>query len=148
MRNSLLSVLAGALTFWSVQAPAQDADTVAQHTLGELLDAGGNRLTKAEVIDAVSGATITVPTKNGGERSVNYGPDGTIGGSGRMLKGSPYSLSGTWNVKDTGEWCTELRTPNQPQSRCAFLFKKVNEYYLSDSDSDRSALVHKRTIKK
>ena len=29
MRNSLLSVLAGALTFWSVQAPAQDAETIA-----------------------------------------------------------------------------------------------------------------------
>jgi hypothetical protein len=120
----------------------------AQSTLGELVDAGGKQMTKAEVMATVTGATISGPTKVGGEGRYDYGADGSMIGAGKNPQGRPYSLSGKWYVDDSGKWCADFRTPGGPGSSCAYLFKKGDQYYVSDSDSDRSTPVLKRTINK
>lgn len=124
------------------------ASAVAQGTLGELLDAGTKPMTKAEVMAAVSGKTITGPTRAGGQSRYDYRADGSMVGAGTGRQGRPFSLSGKWYVDEGGKWCADFRTPGGPGSNCSFLFKNGDDYFVSDSDSDRSAPVYKRTIAK
>jgi hypothetical protein len=122
----------------------------AQATLGELLDAGGKKLTKDEVTSTVSGKTVTGMNTLGGEMRVDYNADGAMMGSGKnpQGRGREYPISGKWWVDETGKWCTDFRTPAGPNSTCSYLFKNGDEYFLSGSPSDRSVRVVKRTISK
>lgn len=122
----------------------------AQATLGELLDAGGKKLTKDEVTSTVSGKTVTGMNTLGGETRIDYQADGAMMGSGKnpQGRGREYPISGKWWVEENGKWCTDFRTPGGPNSTCGYLFKNGDEYFVSGSPSDRSARVVKRIIGK
>lgn len=135
-----------AVAAWSL---VNAASAVAQNTLGELLDAGGKPLTKADVTAAVSGRTISGALRAGGEFRNDYRADGSVAGAGTTSEGRPYSLSGKWSVDDSGKLCADLRTARgNTTSACFFLFKNGDEYFVSDSASNRNALVNKRAITK
>jgi len=126
---------------------------LAQSTLGELFDSGAKKLSKDEVLSAVSGNTISGPSKSGGEFHADYKSDGSYTGYRKGYTGSPQPLAigefGTWTVDETGKWCTHFIYGGYKQrTNCGYLFRMGDQYYGSDSDTDRSAPVRLRTLQK
>jgi hypothetical protein len=127
----------------------------AQSTLGELLDAGGKKLSGAEVTTAVAGANMSGVNKTGNTFQADFKPDGSYGGSVQSARGRQKTggLTGTWKVDGEGRFCTEFTSSRGPTGHaeggtCVYLFKAGDTYFVSDSDTDRSAQVLKRTIAK
>jgi hypothetical protein len=128
------------------------AYALAQNNLGELIDMGGKKLSKEQVAAALSAANVSGQTRDGALFQSDYKADGTYAGSfvspQNKRNGSTY---GQWTVDDTGKVCIDgsIRLYQvQPQKSCLFYFKNGDQYYISPSDSDRSAFVAKREIKK
>ena len=128
------------------------ASALAQNNLGELFDMGGKKLSKQELVAALSGANLSGETSAGSVFQSDYKADGTYSGSftapQTKRNGTTY---GTWTVDDTGKVCIDgtIRLYEvQSQKACVFYFKNGDQYYISPSDSDRGAFVAKREIKK
>jgi hypothetical protein len=125
---------------------------VAQNSLGELFDMGGKKLSKQEAVAALSGANLSGETRDGAEFQSDYKMDGTYAGSFASPQTKRNGTTfGTWTVDDTGKVCIDgtIRVREvTPQKGCVYYFKNGDQYYISTSDSDRSASVSKRTIKK
>ena len=85
-----------------------------------------------------------------------YASTGVIQGIGSLapLGMSWQPISGEWTVDDHGRICTSMRigmgmaaTGGPLPTRCQFWFKYNEQYFFSDSDSDRRARVLSRTVK-
>jgi len=133
---------------------------VAQSNLGELLDAGAKKLSVEEFKDEVVQRVIVGPTATGGRMEVMYTNRGAIQGIGSYRDIAQMVLepvSGEWKIDDDGRICTSMRMGGGPGGtvagvvilppRCQIWFKVADQYYLSDSDSDRRTKVLRRTIK-
>jgi hypothetical protein len=123
---------------------------VAQSNLGELLDAGAQRLTvdefKAELIQRL----IAGQTPSGANLEIVYTKTGAIAGEAIIPGAGPMTLDGEWATDDSGRICTSLqfaRSARETLRRCEFWFKYKEQYFLSVSDSDRQARLVRRTIK-
>ena len=124
-----------------------------QTTLGELVDGGGKKLSKAEVVEILGGAKLSGPTKAGGTFQADFKTDGTFTGSFQSPQGKGGGMFGAWAVDETGKVCTEFTNSRSEGttgklSNCAFWYKKDSDYFISDSDSDRSAALLRRSVKK
>jgi hypothetical protein len=106
---------------------AWSASSFAQSTLGDLLDAGGKRLSKEEVR-----------------------ADGTYAGNILTAQGSPTGLIGAWVIDDTGKLCAEYTIVRygRRDKGCAFYFSVSGRFYISESDSDRNSPILERVLKK
>jgi hypothetical protein len=128
----------------------------AQSNLGTLLDAGAKKLSPEEFKEELVLRTIVGPTATGGSLEVMYANSGVIQGIGNYGAVPIAPISGEWKVDD-GRICTSMRIGVSPGGaasglvmlppRCQFWFKYNEAYFLSDSDSDRSAKVLRRTVK-
>jgi hypothetical protein len=130
-----------------------------QTNLGELLDAGGKRLSAEQFKREVVQRTVVGPTPTGAIIEIMYAANGTIHGLGPPA-GRPQSLyailpiAGEWTIDATGRICTAFQSseqhggsvPIRPMS-CQAWFKLRDQFWLSDSDSDRSAKVFPRKPK-
>jgi len=116
----------------------------AQATIGELLDAGGKQLGKAELVVLLSGASYTGVTRFGVRFTVHGKADGSYTGvSGPENK--PFS--GRWWVEDGGLYCTEVGGGRHGgESSCTTWFRKGTRYFASDADAARSAPLRKREL--
>ena len=121
---------------------------LAQTTLGELLDSGGRKLSREEVMATVGGGNFGGPTKDGGQFLANYKADGSLSGFGRSPQGNTGPVNGTWAVDDSGKMCASYSVGGRRASDCAFVYKGGLDYYVCDSDADKSAPVLKRTLKR
>ena len=126
----------------------------AQSTLGELLDAGAVKLSKQEVLATVTGANVSGP-RAGGTTEADYKADGTYSGSYEGAPGARGAAKGggffgKWTVDDSGKLCTEgSGGSGKPTASCAYYFRSGEQLYAAfGSDSDRSAVVTKRTVKR
>ena len=125
----------------------------AQNTLGELLDAGARKLSAAEFKDELVQRVLVGPMGSRGNVEVVYTTRGAVQGT--AFSPPPirhFPLSGTWNIDDQGTVCVTLRIASLNASesfpaRCQFWFKRGGEYFLADSDWDRSSVVLRRTVK-
>jgi hypothetical protein len=136
---------------------------VAQSNLGELLDAGAKSLSAEEFRAELVQRLLVGPTASGGSLEVFYTVNGIIAGTGTGPVGGPAGagglpvvpISGEWTIDDKGRVCTSMRVVANIgpgggvtlPSRCQFWFKYAEQYFFSDSDSDRRARVLRRTIK-
>ena len=149
--KTLLSLLA--LLLWASLA-------IAQNNLGALLDAGAKRLSAQEFREEVVQRMVVGPTTGGGSLEVMYANSGVIQGVGNYRDATSIfvaPISGEWRIDDDGRICTSMRIgvgPGSPVAasvillpRCQIWFKYEEQYFLSDSDSDRSARVSRRTLK-
>jgi hypothetical protein len=135
---------------------------VAQSKLGELLDVGAKKLSADEFRQELVQRVLVGPTPTGGNLEMMYAANGSVEGWGAANPTATYTaagvgLRGEWTLDGAGRTCTSLRiggvgsypggtsTPLPP--RCQFWFKYKEQYFLSDSDTDRSARVLSRTIK-
>jgi hypothetical protein len=148
---TLLSALA--LVLWAPLA-------VAQSKLGELLDAGGTRLSPEAFKEEVVQRVIVGPTATGGTLELMYAANGMVQGRGSSTglfgaSGVPMApINGEWTIGDNGRICTSMQIGGGTGMaavtllpRCQFWFKYAGQYFFSDSDSDRGARVLRRTLK-
>ncbi len=127
----------------------------AQSNLGELLDGGAKKLSVEEFKQEVVQHELVGPTASGGNLEVMYAPTGAIAGRGsNVYTPALVTIDGEWTTDDNGRVCTSMRIGGgdfKPgvmlPPRCQFWFKYKQQYFLSDSDSDRSARVLRRTVK-
>lgn len=98
---------------------------------------------------------IVGPTASGGNLEVMYANSGTVQGIGSYvaLALAAAPISGEWKIGDDGTICTSMRIGGAGGGggllppRCQFWFKYADQYFLSDSDSDRMTKVLRRTVK-
>ena len=72
-----------ALINWAALSVLTSTGALAQTTVGELLDLGGKKLSKEEVVTALSGVELSGPTKKGGIFHIDYRADGSYSGNDR-----------------------------------------------------------------
>jgi hypothetical protein len=132
---------------------------VAQSNLGDLLDAGGKRLSAEDFKRELVQRVLVGPTPLGSELEIVYAPTGSIQGIGGNPLDTPGSfrrtmpVSGEWKLGDGERICSQMQItpttgmPTTLAARCQFWFKLGDVYFVSDSDFDRRATILKRTIK-
>jgi hypothetical protein len=132
-----------ALLLWATLAAGQSS-------VGELLDAGARRLSAEEFQRELVGRTVAGPISDVSEVELVYMVNGRVLGSGqgrgtRLIMGP---VEGSWTVGETGSICSTMTVGMVVMpKRCQFWFKLGDAYFISDSDSDRSARVLRRTVK-
>jgi hypothetical protein len=128
----------------------------AQNNLGELLDAGAKKLSVAEFKEELVQRVLVGPTPGGGSLELMYAQTGSIQGLGKYRSennlGAGAPVSGEWTTDDNGRICTTLRVGLYGQGslmppRCQFWFRYRDQYFISDSDTDRSIKIIARTLK-
>ena len=131
--------------------------TFAQTNVGQLLDNGAMKLSPADFKEQIVGRYLTGPGRAGsGNLEVVYLEGGLIRGSGNQSPfggalggGSGYVIEGTWATDERDRICQTMRTGSVVLApRCQYWFRQADKYFYADSDSDRSALVTIRTVKK
>jgi len=137
-------VLIGSILFAGLASTA----ALAQDTLGDLLNSGGRKLSKEEVKATLGGSNFSGPTSGGGQFAADYKADGSLSGITGNPKGSSGPLIGTWTVDDSGKLCASYSVGGRRAADCAYVFKGGIDYYVCSSDSDKSAAVFKRTLRR
>jgi len=132
--------------------------SVAQNNLGELLDAGAKRLSADEFRQEVVQQPMQGPTIAGsGTMEVMFTTSGLVQGRSTpayIARPVMVGFQGEWTFGDDGTVCTTMRLGGGSSTavvfprRCQFWFKLGDQYFFSDSDTDRSARVFSRTIVK
>ena len=128
----------------------------AQKNLGELLEAGGKKLSPEEFKEELVQRVIVGPTAAGGTLELMYTDKGTVQGRGTspLYPGiNTAQFIGEWKVDDSGRVCTSIAGTGSLAAvglpfRCQFWFKLKEQYFLSDSDTDRAMRVLQRTVKR
>jgi hypothetical protein len=121
-------------------------------TVGEILDRGGQRLTKEEVIKLVTGATvsgISMTNYPDYKTEYTYKSDGSMGGSSSRIAGRGFNtVNGRWSVNDDGQLCTDRATSSgRSDVYCDHYFSLGGKYYASRT-ADKAALGVEREIKR
>lgn len=135
----------------------------AQENLGALLDAGARKLSAEEFQQEVVQRALVGPSATGGSIEVTYTGNGIVQGIGTPPNHSQtrswvhsVQISGLWTIDASERVCTSMRIftaggggafGSYLPPRCQFWLKLSDKYFLSDSDSDRSAKVLIRTLK-
>jgi hypothetical protein len=126
----------------------------AQSNLGELLDANAKQLSAEDFKREVVQHMIVGPTPLGSPLEIMYASNGAIAGRGDNPMDAPGALrgsipvSGDWKVGENGRICTSMRigTTLLP-ARCQVWFRIGQDFFVSDSDTDRRAIVLRRSMK-
>jgi hypothetical protein len=120
-------------------------------TVGEILDKGGQQLTKDEAIKLVTGATISGISMNSPDfkTEYTYKSDGSMSGGALRTSGpGSTSVNGRWRVNDDGQLCTDRTTSSgRNDVYCDHYFSLGGKYYGSRS-TDKGALAVEREIKR
>jgi hypothetical protein len=129
----------------------------AQKTLGELLDAGARKLSAAEFKEELVQRLLVGPTGPGGSLEIMYASSGKVQGYARFARGvsGGAPISGTWQMGDQDAVCISFTVVSNFGAagaanllpRCQFWFKLGEQYFLADSDWDRSSAVLSRALK-
>lgn len=122
-------------------------------TVGDLLDKGGKKLVRDEVMKLVSGATISGTSFNDAKmtRVYTYKDDGSISGYSilGMVPSTSRSVSGKWAISDQGQLCVDRESSRTGRTDhyCGYYFVFSDSYFEASSDA-RSASVFSREIKR
>lgn len=144
--HNIRNLLIGITVVGALLGPAAYAQT--PKTLGEVLNAGGKKLTKDEVRQLVSGATME-GTQGGNFPNTTfknvYSANGTVRGD-AWNKGAWFSrINGTWSVNDAGQLCMELRNEQGGNIvGCQTYYVVGSTYYASRGDTPTSEVTDRR----
>jgi len=133
--------------------------TAVPRNLGELLDAGAQRLSGEEFKREIVQRTIIGPTAGGGTTEAMYAANGSFQGAGTPLNvpnwpATSASFTGEWTIDSAGRICGTLRPLGTTFAQavsplpCQVWFKLGEDYFIAESDSDRRAQVLRRVIKR
>lgn len=133
---------------------------LAQTKVGQLLDSGAVKLSAADFKQQIVGRFLVGPGRGvqviSSAHEVVYLEDGRIRGSGSNTTlggmkggGASFAIDGTWTIDERDRICETTQVGNVVLApRCQVWFKQADKYFFADSDSDRSALITVRTVKK
>jgi len=121
---------------------------LAQNSLGDLVDGGAKKLSKDAVKSTLGGAHVSGKAVSGADTEYDYKADGYFSGNLKAVDGTVSGVVGTWTVDESGKWCGEWTAYNKRFTGCGFFYAKGDELYYVESDSDKSAKIYKRVIKK
>src|SRR4051812_12458914 len=133
---------------------------LAQSNVGQLLDSGAVKVSAADFKQEIVGRYLVGPGRGvfsaSSSQEVVYLEGGVIRGSGASSVfggmsggGQTFVIEGTWTIDGQGRVCQTTRAGSVVLApRCQYWFKQADKYYFADSDSDRSALITVRTVKK
>jgi len=122
---------------------------VGQNNLGEILNAGASRLSAEAFRQEVVGRTVVGPIAGFKQLEVVYTADGRVLGIGTPNRAwlHPTEITGTWTTGDGDTICIIMYLGTVSfAKRCQFWLKLGEEYFISDSDSDHSMRVLRRTV--
>jgi hypothetical protein len=136
----------------------------AQNNLGELLDAGGKKLSAQDFQEQLVQRMLVGPSPTGVNLETIYGTRGSVAATGPAsgATGLWTRMGGQWRIDASGKICTSMTVganvgsgaPGAGASggivlpeRCQSWYKLGERYFLSDSDVDRYARVLPRTVK-
>jgi hypothetical protein len=126
-----------------------DNSAQAQDTIGQVLAAGGKKLTKDEALALLRGATIAGPTAVGGEIHTDLQENGTTAGY-LTNAGRRGAIFGTWSIDEAGRLCRDIEIRFYESSRfkdCLPVYRLGDEIYLpAGASADPSVRVLKRTV--
>src|SRR5450755_191825 len=126
---------------------------MAQSNVGELLDAGAQKLTTEQFKEELVQRVIVGPTATGATLELIYASTGAVQGRAFTPQEAQTfallpSIDGDWTADDNGSICTRMTIGKASLPyRCQFWFKYADHYFLADSDSDRKARVLRRDLK-
>jgi len=111
------------------------AGAMAQSNVGDVMKAGGKRMTKDELVQLhAGGVTMRGTLNNGTPYSQQNKPDGSVVGS--AGNNGQFTLSGTWRIDDEGLYCHKVEARNGPSFNvCSVIWKQADKYYASAKDS-------------
>ena len=129
---------------------------MAQSTLGDLLDAKAEKLSKEDVQTTIVGSTMSGPIPGGMNIDAEYKADGTYAGSyqnpsGGQGGGRAGGFFGKWTLGDDGKFCTEgTGGTGKATGSCAFFFRLDGQLYIAygSSTANRAAVAYKRSVKR
>jgi len=129
---------------------------MAQNTLGDLLDAKAQTLSKDEVQATIVGATVSGPIPGNMNIEAVYKVDGTYTGtyqnpSGGQGGGRAGGFFGKWTLGDDGKFCTEgVGGTGKAVGSCAYFFRLDGQLYIAygSSAANRAAIAYKRSVKR
>jgi hypothetical protein len=106
----------------------------------------------ASWVSVSTGATTGYSSK--GSLELIYLSAGGIRGSGQRLlmsgssaAGASFDINGSWTIDERERVCTTMRMGSVVLApRCQFWYVHGKQYFLSDSDSDRSARIISYTM--
>lgn len=143
--------LAIALFLWAAAAAGQNQvltpEAPLPNRLGELLDAGAKKLSAKDFRQELLTRTL-YSSKGPRNTAILYAENGKVVGTSRSGGFTVENIDGSWAVGANETICSTYRFGNVvfPQ-RCVFWYKLGEMYFFSDSDSDRSASVERRTLR-
>lgn len=124
---------------------AAAAPSLAQSTVGELLDKGGKKLLKADYDALVPFRVTYLWPQGGGEGDLIYKGDGTLAGSEYQYSSRSESpATGTWTADDEGKWCLKKHMTlwNSRTDRCWYTYR-LGEIFYGSAAEDRGARIAK-----
>jgi hypothetical protein len=124
-----------------------------QESLGDVLDKSGKLLTGDELKAELAGHWISWKSPNGMlEFQVRPDDGGTRQGQVKAMRGACTDFSGTWKIKDSGQFCMAASyrcgSSNLEFEGCPYWFKAGDQYWASASNNDRSTKVLARSVSK
>lgn len=147
-------MLAQRMALLALLLPASIAG--AQSNLGELLDAGAQKLSTEEFKRELAGRPLTGLAPSGRAMlQIVYLDSGLISGvaantmyGGAFAPNVQYEVHGSWNIEGTERVCATMTLAHVVlPARCQYWYRYDNRYFVSDSDTDRSARILARTRK-
>jgi hypothetical protein len=133
-------------------AAGLSATAAAQATVGEVLDAGGKKLAKDELMKLIAGATVSGQTQSGGQFQTEYKSDGTFTGTLQNQQMKGVARFGTWTIDDAGSFCTDTNSRSTYGARqdksCGYFYKVGEKYFVALDSDERGTRVLERVIKK
>ena len=147
-------------TFIGILVASCVSPALAQTNVGQLLDSGAVKLSAEDFKQQIVGRFLVGPGRGvsmmDSAQEVVYLEDGLIRGSGSATTlggmrggGQSFYIEGTWTIDERGRVCQSTRAGSVVLApRCQYWFKQSDKYFFADSDSDRSALITVRTVKK
>ncbi len=142
------------LALWaaSALAAAQATPATVPRKLGEVLDQGARRLSGKDFESEVMQRNLEGPTPAGGYLEFMYAANGRIGGLAKWpITATRNNFDGTWTIDESGKICTTFEVMSgtnvaPAERRCQHWYWLGDRFYISDSDSDRSARVIWRKV--
>ena len=139
----------------AISAVLSSNAALAQSTVGDLLDAGAVKLSKADIMATIVGANVSGPTQAGGINQTDFKSDGTYTGAYQGSPGAGRGQSGgyfgKWTLSDEGKFCLEgsAGPAARANSSCLFYFRLGDQLYVAvDADAGRTSAVLKRMVKR
>jgi hypothetical protein len=129
-----------------------------QSNLGQVLDAGGKKLSVEDFKEQLVQRMLVGPSPTGVPLEMIYTTQGSVVGSGASPSGILMTrFGGQWRSDAEGKVCASMTVAGVPgggtpgsvilPERCQSWYKLGDQYFVSDSDIDRSARVLLRRVK-